>query len=250
MRRFDCYSNIWYQSCWSCITCSSERPWFSVFAAGIWKCTAWRTGWRMTFAWWAFDSARVLAKPTLGLSTNVSEAAAIITGPVSFGSVRMSVKRPRLSPALLVLKTFWSFFLNLFSTGIIRHPSDACHWQTEWIISTRKSQKFIMRTDRWFVRIKDSCKAQSSHDVSPRRKITFRRPIYQPDFSPAARSNSVCIRAVYSSYFRKAQNIVSMIPHIMKKNANCTSSVITTNCFQFGGLLKTVLLLGFLSEGT
>src|ERR1700741_1687850 len=76
----------------------------------------------------------------------------------------------------------------------------------------------------------------------------FRRPIYQPGFSAAARSNSVCIRAVYSSYFRKAQNIVSMIPHTMKKNANCTSSVITTNCFQFGGVAKAVLLLGFFCQ--
>jgi len=36
-----------------------------------------------------------------------------------------------------------------------------------------------------------------------------------------------------------------MIPHSMRTNDNCTSSVITTNCFQFGGLLQTVLLLGF-----
>ncbi len=39
-----------------------------------------------------------------------------------------------------------------------------------------------------------------------------------------------------------------MIPHSMRKNANCTSSVIATNCFQLGGLLKTVLLLGFLCQ--
>jgi hypothetical protein len=39
-----------------------------------------------------------------------------------------------------------------------------------------------------------------------------------------------------------------MIPHTMKKNANCTSSVITTNCFQFGGVAKAVLLLGFLCQ--
>ena len=54
--------------------------------------------------------------------------------------------------------------------------------------------------------------------------------------------------AVYSSYFRKTQNIVSMIPHSMRTNDNCTSSVITTNRFQLGGLLKTILLLGFLCQ--
>jgi hypothetical protein len=34
------------------------------------------------------------------------------------------------------------------------------------------------------------------------------------------------VRAIYSSYFRKAQNIVSMIPHNMRAKANCASSVI------------------------
>ena len=39
---------------------------------------------------------------------------------------------------------------------IVRHPSDACYWQTEQIISTRKSYTFVMRTDRGFARIKNN----------------------------------------------------------------------------------------------
>lgn len=33
-------------------------------------------------------------------------------------------------------------------------------------------------------------------------------------------------RAVHSSYLRNAQNIVSTMPHSIKKNANCASSTI------------------------
>lgn len=48
-------------------------------------------------------------------------------------------------------------------------------------------------------------------------------------------------RAVYSSYLRNAQNIVSTMPHSIKKNANCASSTIWSES-------KLALLASLLAE--
>lgn len=52
------------------------------------------------------------------------------------------------------------------------------------------------------------------------------RPIYQPTRFERSRAKSISDRAVYSLCLRNAQYIVSTIPHSMRTNANCASSVI------------------------
>jgi len=75
-------------------------------------------------------------------------------------------------------------------------------------------------------------------DLSPladrANHLTLERVIYSSFFglicqyvSSAPRPKSVSDRAVYSSHLRDAQNIVSMMPYSMKKNASCPSSIIS-----------------------